>query len=376
MRKQIRRLASLVLALALVLVLAPGGRAAVSNIYFTAANDQLLDLNSETMPFLSNGMLYVPNTVFQGTDLGVSFARNYGMHLALLYTSQTDLRFDLENQVARDKQGNEYKTYAIERGDYVFFPLDVVCRHFGLDWSFQPQTAKAPLIRITNAGAVLNTDDFTAAAASQMENYYNAYQRQLEEQNAAAITRPVQQDPVPPVQPVEGQRVNLLISGGDAAAAKKALALLESARIQATFLLDVEGMEDGDLVRGIAVGGHSIALTVTGTSEREVEEEIRQSRELLWEAGCLWLDLVWYEGENDVSGLLEELGCGRIRADLDQRGTGLGSASQARRLMASIGRQGEEVSVHLGDTEGCLAGLPTLLEELTAAGCVMAPWRV
>lgn len=369
-----RRASAWLLVLALALMLVPRGRAAASGVYFTAANDQLLDLSSETMPFLSNGMLYVPNTVFQGTDLGVSFARNYGMHLALLYTAQTDLRFDLENQSAWDKLGNQYDTYAIERGDCVFFPLDVVCRHFGLDWSFT-QTAKAPLIRITTSSAVLNTEDFTSAAATQMENYYNAYQRQLEEQTVD--TRPVPADPVQPVQTGEGQQVRLLITSRDAEAAAEILTLLESAQVQATFLLSTEAMEDGNLVRGIASGGHTIALAAEGETAHAVESEIRQGRELLWEAGCLWLELVWYAGESDISGLLEEMGCGRVRAELDQRSAGLGSASQARRLLTSIERQGgEEVTVHLGDDKSCLGGLEALLRELAEAGCPVGPWRL
>lgn len=373
MGKLRRVTAAWVLALALAVILVPGSRAAGGGIYFTAANDQLLDLNGETMPFLSNGMLYVPNTVFQGTDLGVSFARNYGMHLALLYTSQTDLRFDLENQSARDKQGNEYDTYAIERGDCVFFPLDVVCRHFGLDWSFT-QTAKAPLIRITNAGAVLNTEDFTAAAATQMENYYNAYQRQLEEQ--AGTAPPGQPDPPPPVQTGEGQKVRLLIAGRDAGDTKAALALLAEAQVQATFLLAPEELEDGDLVRGIAAGGHALALLADGGTEREVEAAVRRGRESVWEAGCLWLELVWYEGESDVSGLLEEMGCVRVQAELDQRSPGLGSASRARRAADAIVRWREDAAVFLGDDGKCLGGLAALLRELMEAGCAMGPWRV
>lgn len=373
--RKLRRTAGIwALTLLLALVLVPGGRAAGNGVYFTAANDQLLDLNSETMPFLSNGMLYVPNTVFQGTDLGVSFARNYRMHLALLYTHQTDLRFDLEKQSAWDKQGNEYDTYAIERGDCVFFPLDVVCRHFGLEWTFT-QTAKAPLLRITNAGAVLNTEDFTAAAATQMENYYNAYQRQLEEQNAVSPPAPPVQPP--PVQTAEGQRVNLLIDSRSGEDTKALLTILEEAQAQATFLLTVEQMADGDLVRGLASGGHAIALAAAGNTERAVEEEIQEGRELLWEAGCLWLELVWYRGEGDLSSLLEELGCVQVRSDLDQRSGGLGGPTQARRVFAAIGRRGaEEVSVYLGEDKNCLGGLETLLEELAAADCPVIAWRL
>ncbi len=126
------------------------GRAAASGVYFTAANDQLLDLNDETMPFYSNGVLYVSSRIFEESDLGdlgVSYARSSSLGLAMLYSGTLDLRFDLAGQVAYDKVGNLYSGYAIERGGVVFFPLNLVCRYFGLTWTWT-ETDMAPLIRV------------------------------------------------------------------------------------------------------------------------------------------------------------------------------------------------------------------------------------
>ena len=128
---------ALALAVALALALPPAaGQAVLSDVYFTAVNEQLLDLTSDTMPFWSGGVLYVPSRVFSGTDLGVSYVRNNTMGLVMLYTNRVDLRFDLEKQTASDKQGRIYSGHAIERGGIVFFPLPVVCGYFGQDWSY------------------------------------------------------------------------------------------------------------------------------------------------------------------------------------------------------------------------------------------------
>ena len=82
-----RRLAAWALALLLVAGLAPRhGLAAEEDVYLTAVNDVVLEMNAETMPFWSNGALYVSNRVFEGTDLGVTYVRNETMGLAVLYT--------------------------------------------------------------------------------------------------------------------------------------------------------------------------------------------------------------------------------------------------------------------------------------------------
>ena len=97
-----RRLAALALALTLLTALAPpAGRAVLSDVYFTAANEELLELSGETMPFWSVGVLYVSSRLFEGTGLGVNYARNN--NLAMLYTPRIDLRFDLETQTTDRK---------------------------------------------------------------------------------------------------------------------------------------------------------------------------------------------------------------------------------------------------------------------------------
>ncbi len=58
MKRNRVRLAALLLALLLAAGLAPPkGRAVLSGVYFTAVNEQLLELSSDTMPFLSGAVV-------------------------------------------------------------------------------------------------------------------------------------------------------------------------------------------------------------------------------------------------------------------------------------------------------------------------------
>ena len=216
-----RQILALALSVVMVLALAPpsGGQAVLSGVYLTAVNDQLLELNSETMPFYSSGVLYVSSKVFEGTDLGVSYVRNSSMGLAVLYTPRTDLRFDLANQTVYDQQGVVYSGYAIEKGSYVFFPLDMVCRYFGLRWSYN-ETDTVPLIRVQSSCAGLFDSCFLDAATGQMNSYYAAYERLVQAQQD---TQP-QEDP--PIYAAAGQKVFLVIESTNAEDTLSALEIL------------------------------------------------------------------------------------------------------------------------------------------------------
>ena len=141
------------------------------------------------------------------------------MGLAVLYTPRSDLRFNLEDQTTTDKQGYSYSVHAIERGGYVFFPLDMICRYFGLAWSLN-DTETVPLLRITSGSAILDDRSFIDAASSSLRYNYAAYQRQMAEQQTQED--PQQDDPA---QAATGQRVHLLLTAqtsDDALAAAEA----------------------------------------------------------------------------------------------------------------------------------------------------------
>ena len=135
-----------------------------------------------------------------------------------------------------------------------------------------------------------------------------------------------------------------------------------------------EEMENADLLRGLVAQGHAVALRLTGQTEEEAAGELERARELLWQAACSWLELVWYEGGADLGALLEAEGCARVSGTLDQRSRGLTGSGQAGTLLRTIGRYREDVSVYLGG--GRLGGLTPLLEGLEEGGYRVCAWRL
>ena len=67
-----RRFAAALLALALLAALCPPV-SAEDQVYFTAVDERVLDLNDATMPFWFGGYLYVAATVFRESGVGYSF---------------------------------------------------------------------------------------------------------------------------------------------------------------------------------------------------------------------------------------------------------------------------------------------------------------
>lgn len=357
-KNRVHRLSAFVLLLLLLAGLTdgPGRASSASGVYFTAANEQLMPLSEDTMPFYSNGVLYVSSRLFEGEELGLSYSRHVALGLATLYKhgSTLDLRFDMAGQIAYDKEGNLYSGYAIERNGIVFFPLRLVCQYFDLTWSYC-ETDTAPLIRVKSADVILTDSDFIYAATTLMNDRYNEYERSLTSRPPSVTPSAPVDIPEPPVQAVEGQKVYLIFDGGDAL---DILSVLGD--VQATFLLTAEQMADGDLVRALVAGGHAVALRI---QSEDAEKELRQARAALWRAACVQLELVWSDGD------LQEEGCVRVHADLNAPN------EEAANLLRSIGRFREDVAVYLGGSS-CLTALPDVLDGLREGGYHLSAWRL
>ena len=376
-----KKILAALLALALVFTLVRHeGIAVLENVYFTAVNDKLMPLNDETMPFWSNNTLYVCHTAFDRTDLDVHYIRNYSMGLAVLYTSKMGLYFDLAGRTVYDKNDVPYNGSAIEKNGYVFFPIDLVCRYFGLSWS-QSDTATVPLIRIKSATAVLDDTSFISAAATMMASRYAEYEKgvndsQQQEEDQKPPKQP-EKNPVeeqPPIHAADGQKIYLVFSGKTEESVREAMRILGDNG--ATFLLTVQQMEDGDLVRALLGSGHSVALLVRSSTESEILSELQRARELVWRAACSLLQLVWYEGEEDAAALFEEQGCVNITVQLDRRTAAMRSEKDVDTLMRLIGKHQEDLSIYLGTGDNYLKGLSMLLDHLIQAQYRLSAWRL
>lgn len=358
------------------------GTAVLENVYFTAVNDKLMPLNDETMPFWSNNALYVSYTVFDRTDLDVQYIRNYSMGLAVLYTSKMDLRFDLANQTVYDRNGVFYNGNAIEKNGHVFFPLGLVCQYFGLSWTLN-NTATVPLIRVKSDAVVLDDNSFLSAAATMMASRYAEYEKlvsstkQPEEEKPPRDPEPPEKDPVvdvPPIHAADGQKLYLIFWGKTEDSIREWMRVL--ADKPATFLLTVQQMENGDLVRALLGSGHTVALHVRSGTDGEICAEVLRARELVWMASCTLLQLVWYEGGEDVSALFTELGCVSVSAEIDRRAEILRTDNHVDALMRQIGKYQEDLSVCLSSDETGIEGLRKLLGRLEEAQYRLCAWRL
>ena len=366
------------------------GAAVLENTYFTAVNDKLMPLTTETMPFWSNNVLYVCCTAFEQTDLGVRCIRNYNTGRTVLYTRDRALYFNLENRTTYDKNNVMFYGYAIEIGELIFYPLDLVCKYFGLSWTMI-ETSTIPLIRIKSDTVVLDDSMFVNAASSMMAGRYAEYEKlvnssrpvedeqnenqqgdQQNEQKEDTPDPPVVDDP--PIHAAEGQKLYLLLSATTGDAVRRMIAQL--ADRQATFLLNVQQMEDGDLLRALLGNGHSIALQVSGSTESEIQTELLRARELVWQASCSMLQLVWYDGDASVAQLFEQQGYINITADIDRSGKILRSEKNVDTLMRVIGQHKEDISVYLGDDGNYKDGLKILLGRLLEAEYRLCAWRL
>jgi len=349
------------------------GKAVLDGVYHSAANDQLLDMVTETMPFYSNGLLYISSQFFVDTDLGVRYVRNNSMGVAVLYTTKKDLWFDLVNRTVYDKDGTTYNGSAIEKNGYVFFPLILVCQHFGLRWSMN-STATVPLLRIKSDSVVLDDRQFLDAASTQMAARYAAYEKMIE---SSKDPDPVEPDPPkpPPIHALEGQKVYLILRSQSAESTREIMNLVGT-ECKVTFLLTVQQLNNGDLLRAVLGSGHEIALNIQSQTEDEIRSEIQQARQMLWRAASSLLQLAWYNGSTDISPILSDLGCVAVKATLDRSGTPVHSEKRADALLSLIGQYREDIGVYLGYDADCSDGLSYLLEDLLEAKYRLCAWRL
>ncbi|MEG1593920.1 MAG: hypothetical protein RR350_05870, partial [Oscillibacter sp.] len=130
-----RKWAALLLAVLLLCQLAaPAG--AAETVYYTAVNENVLELNDATMPFWSGGYLYVPSAVFRKLNLGLAPNNLKGNLIAYDMGDRTQyLIFDLNSGTVADGRGNGYYPGAVRRNGAIFLPVSVMAKAFGFTYS-------------------------------------------------------------------------------------------------------------------------------------------------------------------------------------------------------------------------------------------------
>ena len=375
MKKIPRRAVCLCLAvlLSVHLTATRGGAIQEIDACFTVADRVVLVMEDASMPFQQDGQWYVPHTVFTQRELNVAYGRSVDRQTAYLMTIRQRLSFDLAEGLCYDQTGRYYYNIrAIVRGDYVFFPLEMVANFFELSWSYRA-TSLVPMLRITDSSSTLTDAAFLDAGATLLQSRYNDYLRSLAQAEAPS------QPQTPPVHTVSGQRVYLTVSFSSVVDAGGVLDCLEEYGALAAMAFTAEEMDGrDDLLRRLVAQGHAVIISLEeGTTQAQAIESLAAANAALWRAACAKTRLVLLTQEQaELAGALEALGYTVCGVDIDYGPYPLTGSTRAGNLYRSItGQPTRDVRVYLGEDKACLPGLENLLSRLEGGDCRVLAYR-
>ena len=368
--RTVRRCLSLILAVLMLASLAPEPAAAVDTVYFTAVNDTLLDLNDETMPFWSGGVLYVAYTAFDGTDLGIFYARSRDKLTVVLYNQRYGaLVCDFAAGTIYDNSSKQvFSGAALTRNDVVFLPLDAVCRFFNLDYSYT-RISYGYLVRIKSDSVVLSDATFIDAASAPMAQRYTRYERAHTSEDIGSGSAPANSGP----EPAAERTVYLAVESTDAAYSAQVLSTLSASR--AAFLFAPQSLEGADdLLRRLAVTGCAMALRIDASEgAKRALESIEEANRALWEAATVKTRLVRLENASEeTAAAVAEAGYCPLRFALDFGGGGVPVSRMSSRILAAADANGGSCCVFLGTDETASSDLSPLLAGLRSGNCTPA----
>ena len=260
MKKRIVALLCLLAAVALLLV--PWSMAAgpYEDIYLVGVNDTVLLrlITADQMPVQRSGTIYVPYTVLDSKELGLSYALNRTGGTFTIFNRKQTLIFQLSGSGSADKQGNEYTGRIITRNGVVFIPLRFVASFFDLTYSYYNVVlpdGTVPIARISTDQASLSDSQFGASAAQLVAGPLSQYL-------ASQVTvSPSPSDTAPPSTQPNPSNICFAVACTDGSGFSHLLTTFQSARLSALFLFSPEDLlERDDDVRAAAAQGHQIGL--------------------------------------------------------------------------------------------------------------------
>jgi len=356
-----KRLASLALCILLLFQMGVSTAGAVEgDVYFVAAEENILPLSSETMPFWHNGYLYISSSIFTGIarkSLGVSYVRGTARQPTILYSGEDrSLFYDTTKNHATDAMGAPYYPGAVQRNGQVFVPASVVASFFGLQYSVT-DVSNGYLVWLRKPDFGLNDRDFANAASYAMAEKYSEYQKNKGQ------TSSLPSDTGAGVE-ITGQRVYLCLEAGEQTG--ELLGVLNRYESQAAFFCSVAFLEThGDLLRQMTVTGQSIGILVDEEdSDMTVEEQLEAGNRALERATCGRTRLVMVEGGSEQTlQAVSAAGYRCLQPELDRADYELHSASNALNLLQRVRARREETTIWLADTANAL-GLRAFLTNM------------
>ncbi len=248
-RKKLRKLISCLLILA-VFAMAGSADAAIVNgqwVIFTIANDELLPLNYNTMPYMYNSAMYVPYSVF--TDyLGLRSVYNAKEEILILGNSERTLFYDMKNETTYDDREYGYSRKALVYNGFIYVPARFTAEFFGFTYSYDYEV---PVVRLYDAAAASSDESVKARFEKEFESRLADYQNALPEK-----PDPETATPAP---------VYLMFAGDLNEHTYTILNTLAEYGVRAMFFLNAQTiLENEDLVRRIYVDGHMIGVSSRG----------------------------------------------------------------------------------------------------------------
>lgn len=275
-----RRVFPLLLAVLLIFGLSRPVPASAAAIYFTGINDSVAPLASDTMPYWSGGVLYVPYTVFNartngiGVSLGLDVSYNRGNNTVAIFNLKQMLIFDMNNGTCRDEMtGTTYYSRAIMRNGKPYVALSIVCSFFGMDYSYNqlPYISQGYLVRVKGADTVLDDATFIDAAQRLLNDRLRDYTQSLSPAQTANPSAPIPSSP--PEVGGGSTAAYLAFRCENADGLSAILNTLDGAGQYALFFLSPQVIwEEGDLVRRMLGTGHSVGVLAWDGEERTLTQ--------------------------------------------------------------------------------------------------------
>lgn len=346
--KRYLRLCAALLCVLLILSGIPAAQAS-GTVYFTAVNETVLKLSEATMPFWTDGSLYVSSDMFADKELGITYYHNVVTRTATLYDAGGALQFDLEKGTSVDGSGYPMAISAIVRSGRIFFPVEAVADYFGLAFT-QNSVDRGYVVRLRSEDSVLNDRLFLDAATSLLEYRYEEYEK-AQSSITAPVTPVTPPDNPKPQDPPGSDERTVYLSFLAAENSERLLELLMSARVPATFFFTKAQLaENAAFARRLIVAGYGIGLVADGGQEIGAAEQLRAANTLLWRMTGTKTRLCVLENAGAAERqAARDAGYCCLQADVDRSEAGLPEAG-AEELYRAIHRQtGDAVTVWLAD---------------------------
>ncbi len=387
-RRGLRLLACLCASLVLTLALGMPA-AAEETVYQMAVNDRFVGtrISASTMPFRSEGVLYIPYTVFDqnvtGVRLGVgcSMVHNSADYYLTLYRIGNTLKFDLNaGTCVEQNTGEMLNMKAISRNGVIFVPLGGVCGYFGLTSSYTP-TSYGTLIRITDGKETYTTQKFIeiATTTGRLQERYSEYVR--------AQTSPAPASPSPsastlpaPASPEpsggenrpdrQGVRLYLAFRCTDGGGLEHTLDTLEQYGEQALFFFRPEELDERDgALRRIVGSGHAVGLLVSGSDPAEMEAALERGNALLERIVRLRTHTVLLEeAAAETQEVLEQSGWACWTGNVDGLPNGRGQTALSNAVLAAAEDRRGPVRITMDDSATAAGALSRMLPQLRREG--------